>query len=287
MGCTKMSAVNSEPWKFASLDELLAIARAMEQEAIDGYVALSRRMALLGRLDLAQVFDSLVLEEKGHLRQVQEWREASGHPQSKLEVDAPENLYDDEGAGLVAPELMSAYRAFSMAVRNEERAFMFWTYVSANAGSNEVRQAAERMAREELGHVAELRRERRKAFHVEKRTQDDVKTDLVSLEETLSGQLETMAKEKAPGTLSDELRGHADEARARMASIIQGPFEFRSTRRINFPAAADRALPLSEFLLDRYLDIADHATSEHDADRARRFAAQLIPCLRTVRSVGG
>lgn len=282
-----MSAVNSEPWKFASLDELLAIARAMEQEAIDGYVALSRRMTLLGRLDLAQVFDSLVLEEKGHLRQVQEWREASGHPQSKLEVDAPENLYDDEGAGLVAPELMSAYRAFSTAVRNEERAFMFWTYVSANAGSDEVRQAAERMAREELGHVAKLRRERRKAFHVEKaRTLDDAGTDLAALEETLSGQLDIMAKEKAPGTLSDELRGHADEARARRASIVQGPIELGSARRMIFPAAIDRASPLSEFLLDRYLDIADHATSEDDAHRAHGFAAQLIACLRTVRSVG-
>jgi rubrerythrin len=283
-----MSKVNSEPWKFASLKELLAMAGAMEQEAIDGYVALSRRMVDLGRLDLAQVFDSLVLEEKGHLQQVQEWRDASGPQQSKITVDPPENLYDDEGAGLVAPELLSAYRAFSMAVRNEERAFMFWTYVSANAASNEVRQAAERMAREELGHVAELRRERRKAFHVEKaRTQDDAETDLAALEETLSGQLDIMAKEKAPGTLSDELRRHADEARARMASIVQGPFEFRSPRGTYFPAAADRALPLSEFLLDRYLDIADHATSEDDTHRARAFASQLIPCLRAVRSIGG
>ena len=121
-----MSAANSEPWEFASLDALLAIAGAMEREAIDGYAALSKRMTEMGRLDLAHVFEELVSEETGHLRQVQDWSEASGHPLANVDVTAPANLYDDEGAGVVAPEMLSAYRAFSTAVRNEERAFMFW-----------------------------------------------------------------------------------------------------------------------------------------------------------------
>jgi rubrerythrin len=285
--CAKMSATNSEPWKFASLDELLAIARAMEQEAIDGYVALSKRMTLLGRLDLAQVFDSLVLEETGHLHQVQEWRSSTGQLQATIEVNSPENLYDEEGAGLVAPELLSACRAFSVAVRNEERAFMFWTYVSANAQSHEISQAAERMAREELGHVAKLRRERRKAFHMEKaKAQDSGETDLSSLEATLSRQLDRMASEIASGTLAEDLRRHGEEAWARSESIAQNPFDIGSSRRLKTPRTADKALPLSELLLDYYLDIGDHTTSEPDADRTRGFAAQLIPCLRAVRSVG-
>jgi rubrerythrin len=283
-----MSAVNSEPWEFASLDELLAIARAMEQQAIDGYAALSKRMTSLGRLDLAQVFDSLVLEETGHLRQVQEWREASGCLQTVVEIPAPDKLYDDEGAGLVAPEMLSAYRAFSTAVRNEERAFTFWTYVSANAKSDEIKQVSERMAREELGHVAKLRRERRRAFHIQKaRSQDDVATDLSSLEATLARQLDVMATENSATAVTDELRMHADEARGRMASIVQGPFEIGQARGMMLPAAADTASPLSEFLLDRYLEIADHSASERDAERARGFATQLIACLRTIRGVGG
>jgi hypothetical protein len=80
----------------------------------------------------------------------------------RAESDA---TFDDEGAGTVAPELVDAYRAFSMAVRNEERAFSFWIYVAAQSPSPELRAAAEQMAREELDHVARLRRERRRAFH--------------------------------------------------------------------------------------------------------------------------
>jgi rubrerythrin len=283
----KMSTLNSEPWDLASLGELLAIARAMEQQAIDGYVALSRRMTLLGRLDLAQVFDSLVQEETGHLRQVQEWREASGFPQAVVEIPAPDKLYDNEGAELVAPEMLGAYRAFSTAVRNEERAFTFWTYVSANAKSGEIRHASERMAREELGHVAKLRRERRRAFHIEKaRSQHDVATDLSSLEAILARRLDVMATENSAAALTDELRTHADEARGRIASIVEGSFEIPQARAMKLPAAAERTSSLSEFLLDRYLEIAETAASEEDARRARGFAAQLIACLRTVRGVG-
>ncbi|NTA84515.1 ferritin family protein [Agrobacterium tumefaciens] len=279
-----MSATNSEPWEFASLDALLAIAGAMEKEAIDGYAALSKRMAEMGRLDLAQVFDALVLEESGHLRQVQDWREASGYPQAK--VEAPANLYDDDGAGLVAPEMLSAYRAFSMAVRNEERAFMFWTYVSADAQSQEIKQAAERMAREELGHVAKLRSERRRAFHTEKALRG-TDADPGSLEARLSARLEALAINKASEAYSLELQRYAEEAQSRMGMIAKRRFEIRPTRGMKLPAAGDSALALSELLLDCYLDIADNAVGEHDADRARAFAAQIIASIRTVRGVVG
>lgn len=281
-----MLTVKSEPWEFASLGELLAIAGSMEQEAIEGYVALSKRMAGMDRPDLAQVFDSLVLEEKGHLQKVEEWRDASAI-QRVADVPAPKDLYDDELAGLIAPELLTAYRAFSMAVRNEERAFTFWTYVSANAQSDEIKRAAESMAREELGHVAKLRRERRKAFHSERaEALDDGKNDMKSLEAALAGQLDIMAAGTVRADVADLLRGHAREARARMDSIMRSPLVASPLRPISFHASG-RVAPMSEHLLDCYLDIGDHATSEHDAGRARAFAAQLIACLRTVKSVGG
>ena len=59
-----------EPWELSSLAELLALAARMEQEAIDGYEDLSRRMEALERPELARVFDALVAEEKGHLGKV-------------------------------------------------------------------------------------------------------------------------------------------------------------------------------------------------------------------------
>src|SRR5690606_22135477 len=94
----------------------------------------------------------------------------SGRPPDTAAWEAPA-MFEDEGAALVAPELLSAYRAFSMAVRNEERAFLFWTYVASRAPTEELRLAAERMAHEELNHVSILRRERRQAFHSQRRAE--------------------------------------------------------------------------------------------------------------------
>ena len=62
---------------------------------------------------------------------------------------------------------MTPYRALSMAVRNEERAFAVWSYVAGFAEDPEIKKSAESMAREELGHVATLRNERRRAYHSE------------------------------------------------------------------------------------------------------------------------
>ncbi|MDR9804655.1 ferritin family protein [Rhizobium hidalgonense] len=106
-----------DSWELGSLSDLLALAARMEQEAIHGYVALAKRMQEMTRPDLAAVFESLVAEEKSHLRKVDQWRSTLSLPVARDVVQAPEELFDDEGAGIVAPELLSAYRAFSMAVR--------------------------------------------------------------------------------------------------------------------------------------------------------------------------
>ena len=167
-----MSLLKSEPFAAVeSMDELLAIAYAMEQEAIIGYSELAERMRREGRPDMVPVFERLIGEESQHLGNVVHWSERiSGRKPdlAKLKWE-PAETFDDEGASTIAPERLSGYRAFSMAVRNEERAFLFWTYVAAQTDQDRLREAAEQMAREELGHLATLRRERRRAFHAEKR----------------------------------------------------------------------------------------------------------------------
>lgn len=60
---------------------------------------------------------------------------------------------------------MTPYEAFSLAVRNSERAFAYWTHVSAHAPDPELRAEAEQAARIEMDHVKELRAGRRCAFH--------------------------------------------------------------------------------------------------------------------------
>jgi rubrerythrin len=61
--------------------------------------------------------------------------------------------------------LLTPYRAFSIAVRNEERAFSLYIYLSAHAEDARVASEADKLAGEELEHAALLRRWRRAAYH--------------------------------------------------------------------------------------------------------------------------
>ena len=167
-----MSLLKQEPaGSVKSLEELFAIAAAMEQEAATRYAEIAARMRQEGDPALAEVFERLSADEQGHLDSVVHWSEKTkgqAPDPARIRWELPET-FDDEGAATAHPRLLSAYRALSMAVRNEERAFAFWSYVAAHAEVPEIRQAAEAMAHEELGHVATLRRERRSAFHAERR----------------------------------------------------------------------------------------------------------------------
>ena len=277
-----MTDNRDEPWAVGSMDELLALARAMEQEAITGYVALAERMRHEGRPDLAAVFEALTAEEEGHLGNVDRWIAQSNVTVPPV-VDLQEPMFDDEGAALVAPELLNSYRAFSMAVRNEERAFVFWTYVSAHAQSEEIRQAAERMAREELGHVATLRRERRRAFHDLRRAgMKSARGNIAALEIRLSDHLEGRAV-RAAARDAARFRELAAEAQARSAAVADA---FGPTPVLDVvPEGAEaRPVPLCELLLDCYLDLAEREKQEDARLRAQAYAGQMIACLHVVRA---
>ena len=281
-----MPAANRDPWELSSLEDLLTLAAHMEQQAVDGYVALAKRMRAMTRPELAAVFEVLVAEEKSHLSKVVEWRSTLSLPVAREIAQAPEELFDDEGAGIVAPELLSAYKAFSMAVRNEERAFVFWSYVSAHAQSDEIKKAAERMAREELGHVATLRRERRRAFHSERDTMLNVGQEtLGSLEARLALHLRSMAAKAVGSTGSAELQSLAQQSNDRGKSLGDAPFESAPFTSKSSRSVLESALPLCELLVDCYLAIGDVARNDREAERARTFAAQVIHCLRALRTL--
>ena len=65
--------------------------------------------------------------------------------------------------------------------QNKERAFAFYTYVAAEAGSPGIRALAEDSARDELEHAAFLRRERRRAFRDERPSPLAIPGDVASL----------------------------------------------------------------------------------------------------------
>lgn len=283
-----MSLLKSEPFAAVkSMDELLAIAYAMEQEAIDGYSKLAEHMRQENRPDMVAVFERLVSEESQHLGQVVHWSEKvrGRKPDlADLRWEQPDT-FDDEDAGAIAPELLSAYRAFSMAVRNEERAFLFWTYVAAQTDRDELREAAERMAREELGHLATLRRERRLAFHAARGAGAAAHAvDVADLEQQLARLIDKAAT-TAADFVAPDLQAAAREARERASELARKPFEPSPLLRNGIsPEISERAGALCELLLDCYLDFGESLPGEEDRNRAQQFASGAIRCRSVVRS---
>lgn len=155
----------------SSLDEVLAIAAALEAEALRRYDQLARLMRSRGLPATAAVFTALAAEESDHAGAVAAWAARLGLPPPDgdgfawvLPADIAESW-----AELAERTHITPYQALSVAVLNETRAFAFYSYLAATAGDAagdaEVRRQAERLALEELGHAAALRRERRRAFH--------------------------------------------------------------------------------------------------------------------------
>jgi rubrerythrin len=150
---------------FASAAELMAAGEAMEREAAARYGQRAATMAAAGNAEVAALFRWLESEKRDHgdviaHRAIElglRLAPAAVAQQAGL-VPAPDEMADED------PYTITAYRVFGIAVRNEQRAFAFYAYGAAHAPDREVRQLAEGLAHEQLGHAATLRRERRKAW---------------------------------------------------------------------------------------------------------------------------
>ncbi|MGQ4274042.1 ferritin family protein [Terrihabitans sp. B22-R8] len=281
-----MSRLKTEPAEpVTSLDELFAIAAAMEQEAAERYAEIAGRLRYEGNQALAEVFEGLAADERGHLENVGHWsRQTKGRDPDPALIrwELPET-FDDEGVAAADPQLLNAYRALAMAVRNEERAFAFWSYVAAHAEAADIQHAAEVMAHEELGHVAILRRERRKAFH-SGRLQDGEgrdEQDLADLEERLADLLDGLVAD-APSREGERLRDLAAEARRHARELVQIPVRLPRHGLSGSPPADPVAL--AELLTDRYLEIADQLQDEDALTRMQKLAGDAIARLAWLRA---
>lgn len=144
-----------------SIDEVLALAHALERQAVVRYELFGRCMRQLGHSHLADVFESLAVEERRHVEGVDRLSEdlLSGPPTADVMDWIVPETFSLEDAG--APSQLTMRDVLAIAIRSEERAFSFWSHVAATATSDLVRQQAETMARQELIHAAKLRHERR------------------------------------------------------------------------------------------------------------------------------
>ncbi|MCK6449357.1 MAG: ferritin family protein [Alphaproteobacteria bacterium] len=283
---------SAPPAAVRSLEELFAIAETMEHEAALRYAELAERARADGVPELADLFERLASDERGHEQSVRRWaqrRSGKAPDPTKIRWRLPET-FDMETAGeLAASRLASAYRILSMAVRNEERAFAFWSYVVAEADNPEVRHAAERMAHEELGHVALLRRARRQAYHAERDTRHREAARSVStllaeaalLERRLAAELAAVASRLEPERaqrareLAAEARTMADEV-ARLAPRVAES----AVAELNAPAAAER-------LAEDYLDIGDRSRDEAIVTAVQSLARRAILRLTWLRGLRG
>ena len=227
----------------ATLAELVGIANALEHEAVRRYRWLAEEFRRRGEPETAEAFEAMAREEEHHIIDVFRWADNLGEPIPTAESffwRLPSDLAEswDEAAGSA---LLTPYRAFAIAVDNEERAFAFYAYVSAWTDDRKIAAEAEMLAREELRHAAKLRTLRRIAYRAEGRHRiapepDDILTvadlaQLIGREESgiahmfaamaarldnlgvtsFANDLRCMAEEAKSGAAENEMKGSPDD----------------------------------------------------------------------------
>lgn len=151
--------------------DLMSIALQTEREAIRRYTQLAAAMRDGHNQSAAELFERMVAEEREHESLLLAWmaeegiKESSEIPAIRWHDPNIPTTYNEEARD---PYQSSPYRALAFAVHNEEIAFRFYTHVAAHSENSKVREYAEELAREELGHAALLRAERRRAYHAER-----------------------------------------------------------------------------------------------------------------------
>ena len=290
-----MTVMTSLP-QIGSTGELLALAHAMEAEAVRRYQDLAQRMRNQGEAGLAATFTLLAEMEARHVEQVEaRARELTGRlpDHALIRWELPDNFDADAARSAT----LSPYRALAIAVRNEERAFAFFSYLAAEAPNQAIRSLAETFAKEELDHAARLRHERRRAWRSEHaRAPSHPASRPGSLDDLLA---QAVPRERAAAAAHRALaaanRAHSQPVTAALFETAAADEDALATElaaRLGSRAAAPAAelharsvfegLGLLEDAFDRYADAADHATDENMLQEAQRLAAHALQRLAAV-----
>ena len=288
MPLLRTSLLMSEPaGTLESLDELFALANAMEEEAANRYTELAEDMRRQNKGALAEVFAHLAAAEREHVDSITRWsqsRRGKAPDPALVRWEAPETFDAETAREIGTSRLATPYRALAMAVRNEGRAFAFWSYVAAYSKDSEIKQAAEAMAHEELGHVSTLRKERRRAYHkdheeTERRGRDTgvMQIDARALELRLAAQL------------ADLERGLDGAAAARTRELLEETMQMSEKAKGigKFPASLEQrdAETISEALADAYLESAESSDDQTQVALLQGLAGRAIARLAWLRSL--
>lgn len=286
-----MPTLKAEPaGRIRSMAEFFALARAMELDAATRYAEIARQLREQDEAELADVFDRLSETERGHIREVDQWAEHQGaEVGAQLPWPIPDT-FDAPPEEVAQSRLMTPYRALASAVRHEQRSFAFWTYVAAHAEQEDIKDAAERMALEELEHVSLLRRERRKAFHAgrqEKRPVGDGPVTPAALADTERRLADLIAShpECASGgqALAASLAHAARAAAAKLdalSAVRPEPFMAQTLPE----GRSDDIASISEYLAEAYLRLAEVSRQQGVLEVAQQLGAVAINRLALLAS---
>jgi rubrerythrin len=275
---------------------MFALASAMEQEAAKRYGELADEMRRQNKGDLAEVFTRLAVAEREHVDSVTRWsqsRRGKAPDPALVRWEAPQTLNHDTVTEVKTSRLMTPYRALAMAVRNEERAFAFWSYLAAYAEDPEIKKAAEAMAREELGHVSILRKERRRAYHKEHDlTPRGERHELAEAENQRQRQSQVDARTlelRLAAQLADMERRLTDPSAKRTRELLDETMVM-STQAAgfgSFPARLEQAdsQTIAEALVDGYLNGAESAGDAARLEELQALAERAIVRLAWLRSL--
>lgn len=208
-----------------TLAVLVGVANAIETESVRRYGVLADTMQRRGDVSTAEAFRAMCDEERAHVSAVEHWASTLAEPvpdAASFVWRLPPDMADAWGE-VVGSARLSPYRAFAIAVANEQRAFALYSYLAAHAPDPAVAAQAERLALEELRHASLMRRWRRKAWHREHRVLQ-APPPVVTTEAALAALLAQHELEVAgcQRTAAAQLRANGDEESARLLDELAG-----------------------------------------------------------------
>ena len=283
-------------------DELISIALQTEREAIRRYTQLAAKMHEGSNEKVARLFERIISEEQEHESSLLAWMKKEDitekHNIGSVDWQDPlvSTTYDDEACD---PYYSTPYKALAYAVHNKEIAFSFYVHIAADSDNLAVREYAEKLARDELGHAALLRAERRIAYHAEresKKIEPRLDPKAIHSESDLLAAVIYIDRQLADkmGAISNESAAIADLSKKTLQEIannestlsnMAAPGEdiTKSLQQIDiYNTQMDKESNSSEDRLNRLHACGDRSFAFYDAivdstsDEAVMFAAQKL-----------
>jgi hypothetical protein len=280
------------PVPVRSISELYAIAFDLAQRAAQRYGALAERIDE-NFWPVRSVFEVLTTRERDRCDSLSAaCLAACGKRPDIADLRwAPIDLVPAaEIADIKDSSLSTPYKAWALAARHRQRAFVFWTYVIALAEDPLVRLTAEKLAHEALSDGNLLRRERRLAWRAERKIGAEDATTHDGIAEPASAALLESLLLKDMMAWSQGLVPTQREQLLTLGSVpLPSPFLTPTDRDGTEPGYAEieqvkrRALRRAEQLSNIYLNEADHAADQSSMELAQKLAAQSIMRLAGLR----